>query len=119
MLAAEYTWVQRESDHMDEPTLEFGGWSTYAQLQFARRWWAQARWENLDVDEMDGTTQRFGAMLAFVPSEFQSIRLEWSRHRPPAARTVLVGCIGDAGRSRVARGHHHHRPRVAGADRGR
>ncbi len=56
-----------------------GGWTSYVQYQFARRWWVQARWEGLDPASQGDDTYRWGALLAFVPSEFQALRLEVSR----------------------------------------
>lgn len=81
-LNAEYTWSERQGS-FDPDTDELDalagltGWTAYGQYQFARRWWASARF---DQSEPDGgvTAQRWGVSLAFVASEFQAVRLEYS-----------------------------------------
>lgn len=72
---AEYTYVDAEEE---DETHEISGWNTYAQFQFARRWWVQARYDLFDAGQGDDQW-RAGGSIAFVPSEFQSIRLEVSQ----------------------------------------
>ena len=52
-------------------------WTTYAQYQFARRWWISARYDWMEVEGED-TATRWGASFSFVPSHFQALRLEFS-----------------------------------------
>ena len=62
------------------------GWSTYAQFQFARRWWVSGRYDWLDgreVIDLAGAREsaeqsRWGASISWVASEFQALRLEFS-----------------------------------------
>ena len=80
-IAGEYIHGDRQSD---DPADRFwtGGWNAYVQYQFARRWWIQGRYDwNDPSDEAD--SKRASAMLAFVPSEFQSLRLEYSHNSTP------------------------------------
>jgi hypothetical protein len=67
-----------------------GGWYGFAQYQFSRRWWAGARYGILQrsYDEsqaafIDEQTHRSTVQLAFVPSEFQALRLEYSYVESP------------------------------------
>lgn len=52
------------------------GYYTLAQWQFARRWWVQGRYDHANVASEAGW--RTAALLGFVPSEFQSLRLQVS-----------------------------------------
>lgn len=55
-----------------------------AKVQFARRWWAQGRYDYLPsaavggIDVENASTQRGSLLLAFVPSEFSALRLQGS-----------------------------------------
>lgn len=59
------------------------GVSSWVQLQFARRWWVQARSEYLQIDDPSQTTtaathqRKQSALLAFIPSEFSGLRLQY------------------------------------------
>jgi hypothetical protein len=58
-----------------------GGIYTTVQYQFARRWWAQGRYDLLGLpreEEEEERDSRVSALLAFVPSEFSSLRLQYS-----------------------------------------
>lgn len=62
---------------------------------FENGWWVQAfgrigahfgagvRWEQAPAEELDGHEKRLSGLLAWMPSEFQRIRLEVSRDRLP------------------------------------
>lgn len=51
------------------------GLATWAQFQPARRWWLQARAEVLETTAM--TTHKQSALVAFDPSEFSEIRVQY------------------------------------------
>ena len=55
-----------------------GGLYTLAQLQVARRWWIQARYDLFGLPEADDTVNRISSLVAFVPSEFSAVRLQYS-----------------------------------------
>ena len=77
-LQAEYLYASR--DHGDECETE-GGLYILGQYQFARRWWAQARCDLFGIPkEEEERDQRISGLLAFVPSEFSSLRLQYSRN---------------------------------------
>lgn len=78
-LGAEYTYVDVQSELEELPSSFMSGWNTYAQFQFARRWWMQARFDQFDPAADEESQWRAGGSLAFVPSEFQSVKLEVSR----------------------------------------
>lgn len=78
-LSAEYTYVDMNSEIDEFASAFMSGWSTYAQLQFARRWWVQGRFDQFDPPYGDESQTRAGGALAFVPTEFQSVKFEVSR----------------------------------------
>ena len=55
-----------------------GGLYTLAQFQVAPRWWIQGRYDLFGVPEEDEKEQRISGLLAFVPSEFSAVRLQYS-----------------------------------------
>lgn len=68
----------------NQATSEVGqGFASWVQVQFTRRWWAQARAEYLEIkDPADTTTaapyqRKQSALIAFVPSEFSGLRLQY------------------------------------------
>jgi hypothetical protein len=75
----EYTWADRQGVPEDEfeELSEMDGWSTYAQFQFARRWWVSGRYDWFDPHQEE-TQSRWGASLSWVASEFQALRLEFT-----------------------------------------
>lgn len=52
------------------------GYFSYAKYQLAKRWYAQYRYDHLKSDE---TTKRHTALIAFLPSEFSGLRLQYER----------------------------------------
>lgn len=58
-----------------------GGCYTLLQYQFARRWWAQVRWDLFGLPRLAGAERehRLSGLLALVPSEFSALRLQYSR----------------------------------------
>lgn len=82
---AEYTQARKrfiEDENSPGDFLSHDGisaFSTWLQYQFQKRWWGQARYEvvtNLDNSAVD-ETQKSSALIAFVPSEFSSLRLQY------------------------------------------
>lgn len=58
---------------------QLGGISTWVQYQFAERWWVQARFEKLGFPRSPGIDMatKESALLAFLPSEFSALRLQY------------------------------------------
>ena len=67
-----------EEEHEDPSSFFSGGYYAYAQFQFSRRGWIQARYGRVDPSDADQDSERVSALLGFVPSEFQALRLEYS-----------------------------------------
>jgi hypothetical protein len=63
------------------------GYASWVQLQFAERWWAGARSEYMQARDTDAVSplniqpyqRRYSALLAFLPSEFSGLRLQYSQ----------------------------------------
>jgi len=66
-------------DRPDDPA-DMGGVVGLVRWQFARRWWAQARHDFLGLPRPSGTdpAQRTTGLVAFVPTEFSVLRLQYS-----------------------------------------
>jgi len=66
-------------------------WGVYslAQHQFARRWWLQGRYDFFTRDDVldRGDQRRASALLAFVPSEFMTLRLQYNHFDPDGGPT--------------------------------
>lgn len=74
---SEYLFARQ--NHADE-THEEGGFYSLLQYQFARRWWMQGRWDLVGLPKAeDARDWRASAVLAFVPSEFSGLRLQYSQ----------------------------------------
>ncbi|MBM3279824.1 MAG: hypothetical protein FJY95_17345 [Candidatus Handelsmanbacteria bacterium] len=58
-----------------------GGLYSRLQYQFARRWWAQTRWDLVGLPRPTGAERahRLSGLLALVLSEFSALRLSYSR----------------------------------------
>ncbi len=73
---------------IDRPTSknEGQGYASWVQYQFASRWWVQVRSEYLEVKDSSLTAplailpfqRKYTALLAFLPSEFSGMRLQYS-----------------------------------------
>ena len=78
-LQAEYLYAA--VDHGDESETEGGLYCT-GQYQFARRWWVQGQYDLFGLPkEEEERDHRISGLLAFVPSEFSSLRLQYSRNK--------------------------------------
>ncbi len=78
---SEYLGANRKglTDGSGNDVAKLGGLTTYVQYQFAERWWAQARGEVLGLPkptEFARVTKQ-SALLAFLPSEFSGLRLQY------------------------------------------
>lgn len=59
-----------------------GGLYALLQVRAARRWWVQGRYDLFGVPELEPWREhRASALLAFVPSEFSAIRLQYNLNR--------------------------------------
>lgn len=73
---SEYLYTREE--HPLE-TRERGGFYSLIQYQFARRWWAQGRYDLYGVPKDEDRDWRASALVSFVPSEFSALRLQYNR----------------------------------------
>lgn len=72
----EYVWVERGGAPSDRTR---GGGYTALRYQFAQRWWVQTRGAVLGLPEGDAPrTLRGEALVAFIPSEFSALRLQYA-----------------------------------------
>ncbi len=57
-----------------------GGMYSFLQYQFMERWWVQGRYDYFGFHQVPAMNDknRYTALLAFVPSEFSAIRLQYS-----------------------------------------
>jgi hypothetical protein len=59
-----------------------GGLYALMQYQFARRWWAQARYDVFGVPKVEPIREyRWSGLLAYAPSEFSAIRVQYNLNR--------------------------------------
>jgi hypothetical protein len=78
----EYLLAQRVG-LADATTLEsqqkLGGLATWLQYQFAERWWVQGRYEYVGMPRSQAlnVATKESALLAFLPSEFSALRLQY------------------------------------------
>ena len=55
-----------------------GGIASWLMWQFNRRWWLQSRFDYLGLpDPTAGETKRYSGLLAFVPTEYSALRLQY------------------------------------------
>lgn len=58
---------------------KLGGLATWLQYQFAERWWVQGRFESIGLPHSPEVAKatKESALLAFLPSEFSGLRLQY------------------------------------------
>lgn len=82
---AEYLCANRKglTDGTGEDIAKLGGLATYAQYQFAERWWVQARAEILGLPKPVAVSRitKQSAVISFLPSEFSGVRLQYDHQR--------------------------------------
>jgi hypothetical protein len=79
ILQAEYLQA-RVDDGVDIEKV--GGMYALVQYQFARRWWAQARYDVFGIPKLAPTREyRVSGLLTMAPSEFSAIRLQYNLNR--------------------------------------
>lgn len=90
MLTSEY--INRNVKDATAIKEEGKGYSILGQYQFAERWAAILRYENLKVENanaalglVDGKTQKYSAGLGFNATEFSSYRLEYNQSKVPVS----------------------------------
>lgn len=86
-LTAEYTTAQKLFDENGVNQGRTAVLSTWLQYQFAKRWWAQIRHEtvsNLEFDAVEDANKS-SFLMAFVPSEFSAVRLQYDSIDDPSA----------------------------------
>lgn len=79
--STEYLYGQRPGlmDANGNSQEKLGGLATWLQYQFAERWWAQARYENVGTQRSPilGVVNKETVLLALAPSEFSGFRLQY------------------------------------------
>jgi hypothetical protein len=62
-----------------ESTQKLGGFATWLQVQFAQRWWVQARYEYVGLPHSPplAVATKESVLLGFFPSEFSGLRLQY------------------------------------------
>jgi hypothetical protein len=59
-----------------------GGLYALMQTQIASRWWLQARYDRFSISDLeDEKEHRVSGLLAFVPTEFTTVRLQYGLNR--------------------------------------
>ncbi len=68
-----------------------GGFYSFVAAQVAQQWWVQARFDALGYPRGDGGSRlhRASGLLAFVPTEFSAIRLQYSYFHEGHVHQVL------------------------------
>lgn len=90
IFTSEYTQAEKLVDEDDNDQGRVGALSAWAQYQLARRWWVQLRTESVEYYErtsMDTLTKHSG-LLAFVPSEYSAVRIQYDSIDDPAQTEV-------------------------------
>ncbi len=56
-----------------------GGVTTFMRYQFAKRWYTQAQYEFIGFDKSEGVadSNSYAGLIAFIPTEFSSIRAQY------------------------------------------
>ena len=73
---AEYIQA-RVDDGVDTETV--GGFYSFLKVQVSRRWWIQGRYDLFGLPRLQPEREsRFCGMLAFVPSEFSTVRFQYN-----------------------------------------
>jgi len=81
--SSEYLWVKRRGAPEGE---RVGGLFSGVRVQFDQRWWVQGRGALLGLPKGDTSrVWRAEALLAFVPSEFSALRLQYAYETAEAA----------------------------------
>ena len=62
-----------------------GGWSSWVQFQLQKKWWLQARLENLDQVTLGNTQTKSSLLIGFVPTEYSALRLQYDHSEVPSA----------------------------------
>jgi hypothetical protein len=84
----EYIWIERGRAPVDRSR---GGGYSAVRYQFAQRWWVQARGAILGLPASDDPrTLRGEALVAFVPSEFSAIRLQYALEHARAVNADYI-----------------------------
>lgn len=74
-----FIWQTEFIGSFREQTQE--GWYTLMQYQFAKQWWAQGRYSGYTIPQGPNKTDKnqWSALLAWAPSEFSAVRLQYNR----------------------------------------
>lgn len=84
----EYVWIERGGAPTDRTR---GGGYTAVRYQFAQRWWVQARGAVLGLPTGDEPRWLRGeALVAFVPSEFSALRLQYALEREDSSNADYI-----------------------------
>ncbi|MCB0362844.1 MAG: hypothetical protein KDD35_08980 [Bdellovibrionales bacterium] len=83
---AEYTLAQRVYDEAGSSQGRRSALSSWLQYQFSRQWWVQGRHEIVfDAEKIqDKELRKNSVLVAFVPSEYSAIRLQYDNIDNPS-----------------------------------
>lgn len=66
-----------------------GGFSTFVAVKVAQQWWLEGRFEGLGYPKGEKRLHRTSGLIAFVPSEYSALRLQYSYFHEPNIHQVL------------------------------
>lgn len=70
-------------EYTDSTRRDFGGWYTFVNYQWDRNWRAGARFDTVaDPFDPEQRLKRLSALLEYVPSEWQALRLQYDHNMP-------------------------------------
>jgi len=77
----------KQADANGASQVNLGGVATWLQYQLDERWWVQGRYEYVGIPRSVGVSKQMkeSALIAFLPSEFSGIRLQYD-HSSPTSR---------------------------------
>ncbi|MBM4386425.1 MAG: hypothetical protein FJ088_01725, partial [Deltaproteobacteria bacterium] len=58
-------------------------------LQFARQWWIEGRYDLVKAFEGTERAWRASGLVAFVPTEFSALRLQYNYNKPLGSHEVM------------------------------
>ena len=96
----EYLWVNQRGPAASSP---LDGAYTSVRYRFARQWWCQARGAVLGLtSKIDSQTTTADALLAFIPSEYSALRLQYGwqtpkEHGEPPIHQLLLQAVVSIG----------------------
>lgn len=78
-----------ENDPLSASAEDLAGYATWLQIQFAPRWWAQARYEQVGTVRSEGlpSQTKRSFLVGFFPTEFSGFRVQYDHLRTQGIAT--------------------------------